>query len=352
MTNALETIAAGGFVLVVDRDAPDSLGMLVVAGEHADAEHLQRLSQLATGWSYLALTDERCERLGLQLVAARDDDLVHAPVTVTIQAREGVGGGVGLTHRARTIAVAIDPETTQRDIRFGGHVLPLRGRPGGLLERAGPTEAALDLTRMAGLNPSAVLGEVLNGDGSPAQGDQLTEHARRHGLPVVTIGDLIAYRRRAERLVERQVATTIATRTGEYLAVGYLAAIDHTEHMAMVRGEVTGERDVLVYMHLACWEGDVFGSRACECRARLDAAEAAIGRAGRGVIVHLASPAYFHHQERAHDDQLRDFGIGAQILADLGLSTIRVLSDRARPLPGLEGYGLSISGHAPLLGAR
>jgi 3,4-dihydroxy 2-butanone 4-phosphate synthase / GTP cyclohydrolase II len=182
------------------------------------------------------------------------------------------------------------------------------------------------------------------------QGEQLHAFARRHDLPLLTIGDLIAYRREHQRLVERVTEATLATTTGTYRAVGYLAAADHAEHMALVRGDLEGHADVLVYIHLSCWQGDVFASTACDCRARLDAATNAIATAGRGVVVHLAHPAYHEHQDRASDERVRDFGVGAQILADLGLTTIRVLTDHPRPLPGLDGYGLSVTGHAPLLG--
>jgi 3,4-dihydroxy 2-butanone 4-phosphate synthase / GTP cyclohydrolase II len=346
----LQAIRTGGMVVVVDADTSPGLGVVVMAAQHADAAGLTALARVATGLSYLALTDSRCDELGLELVAARDDSLLHAPLTVPIAAVDGVVTGVSSAERARTIAVAIDPDKDRRDIRRGGHVLPLRGRSGGVLERAGPTEAAIDLARLAGMAPAAVLGEIVNEDGTATEAHQLAAFTAREGMPMVTIGEIIAHRRRTERLVHRIVDTTIQTTRGQYLAVGYHAPLEGREHMALVRGEVAGGNDVLVYVHVACWEGDVFHSRACDCHARLEAAQAALERAGAGVLVHLASPFAHHHRERAHDEQIRDFGIGAQILADLGLTSIRVLSDSGRPVPGLEGFGLTITGHERLLG--
>jgi len=346
---AIAEIAKGRMVVVIDRDAPDNMGMLVMGAEHADGASLRSFTKLATGLMYLALTDERCEELGLRLVAAHDDSLLRAPLTVSIAAREGIVSGISMAERARTIHVAIDPGAGRGDIVVGGHINPLRGRSGGVLERAGPTEAAIDLARAAGLKPAGLVGEIVLEDGSEAQGQALKAFAATHKLSLVTIGDLIAYRRSHERLVKRIVGAELPTASGVYEAIGYLGLLDHREHLVLVRGDVKGQHDVLVYVHLACWEGDVFAGTRCDCRARLDAAATAIAEAGRGVIVHLARAGYDRHEVRGHDDNLRDFGVGAQIFADLGLTSIRVLTDRPRPLPGLEGYGLTIAGHQPLL---
>jgi 3,4-dihydroxy 2-butanone 4-phosphate synthase/GTP cyclohydrolase II len=349
VATAIETLRTGGTIVITDGDGRlGGLGTPVMAAEHADAAALMAFAKRAPG-SYLALTDQRCEELGLDLVAERDD-LIHPPITATIRARD-VSSGVGFAERARSIAVAIDPGCGPDDISIGGNVLPLRARPGGVLERAGMTEASTDLLRLGGLVPAAVHGEILNLEGNVARGEEVVEFAEREGLPTIAIAEIIAHRRRSERLVRRIVSTSLATVNGVYQAVGYLGNLDDAEHVALIRGEVAGQEDVLVYIHRACWEGDVFRSKLCDCRARLDAAEEAIDAAGRGVLVHLAHPGYHSHQHRTHDDQVRDTGLGAQILAELGLTTITVLTDHVRPYVGLEGYGLTVTGHRPLLSA-
>ena len=346
---AIEAIGEGRMVVVVDRAGPGSLGLVVMSAQHADAESLRSLHAVAGGSVYLALPDERCEALGLDLAAERDDSFMRPPRTMTIAARHGVVFGVSLEEHARTISVAIDPATGPSDIVIGGHVHPLRARPGGVLERAGWTEAGIDLGRLAGVNPSAMLAEILREDGTQPQGDELVAFADERGLPVVTIGELIAYRRMTDRLVRRIVEAELPTPSGTYLAVGYMGLLDRREHLALVRGDVAGRADVPVYVHLACWEGDVFGSTRCTCRARLDAAMRAIADAGRGVIVHLARDDQDPHAPRVDEARVRDFGVGAQILADLGLTSLRVLSDNERALPGLEGFGLSVASYQPLL---
>ena len=350
VADAAAAVGRGEAVLVVDGLGPETIGMLILSAQHADAAALHRLSRLAGGDSYLALTAERCDQLGLDRVTAAKDDLVHPPATVPISAADGLTHGMGVAERARTIAVAIDPAQGRDAIRLGGHVLPYRARVGGVLERAGYTEAAVDLARLAGVVPAGVLAEVIGEDGAVLQGAGLFAFAEREGVPLLTIGELIEERRRSQRLVARMVQTPIAMRSGHYLAVGYQALGDATEHIALVRGEVAGQEDVLVYIHLGCWEGDVFRASTCDCRARLDAALEAIAAEGRGVVVHLANREHMHHERRANDHQVRDHGIGAQILADLGLTTICVLSGRDRPLPGLEGFGLRVTGHRALLG--
>jgi 3,4-dihydroxy 2-butanone 4-phosphate synthase / GTP cyclohydrolase II len=344
---ARSALAAGGCVVVLDREGPDGSGMVVMAAARASRASLQDLRRVATGDMYLALSDERCEALGLELIPARDDDLLVAPVTMRIAARDGVSVGVSLAEHARTIAVAIDPASGSADIRLGGHVQPLRARPGGILERAGYSEAAVELAGLAGIAPAGVIGEIRDDAGGAPVGLEVEAHASRHRLPVVTIGDLIAYRRRHERLVERVVTAALPTAHGVFTAVGYRAVLDGHEHLALVKGDVARTDETLVYVHLACWAGDVFGSRSCNCRARLDAALAAIETAGRGVVVHLAREHPDTHRRRHRDDELRDYGIGAQILADLGVTAIRVLTDHPRPLPGLEGYGIEITSHRP-----
>ena len=342
---ARSALAAGDCIMLLDRDGPDAQGVVVMAASGANRASLHRLRGLATGDVYLALSDERCAALGLSLIPDRDDDLVVAPVTMRIAARTGVAVGVSLAEHARTIAVAIDPDSGPADIRLGGHVQPLRARPGGILERAGYTEAAVDLGRLAGLAPAGVIGEIRDDVGGAPAGRELHAHASAHGLLLVTIGDLIAYRRRHERLVERVVTAELPTVHGVFTAVGYRSLLDGLEHLALVKGEVAGSEETLVYVHVACWAGDAFASRCCECRTKLDAALLSADVAGCGVIVHLARANPSTHQDRRRDEELRDYGVGAQILADLGITSIRILTDHPRPLPGLEGYGIEIAGH-------
>jgi 3,4-dihydroxy 2-butanone 4-phosphate synthase/GTP cyclohydrolase II len=347
----LERFAAGTPVVVADRTTDDGAGLVLIPAQLATADRLRTLTDVARGAVYLALADDQCRRLDLDLIAARDDSMRRPPRTVTISAREGIDTGVSLEEHARTIRVAIDPGSTARDIVSGGHVHPLRARPGGVLERAGWTEAGVDLARLAGLDPSAVLAEIRLDDGTEPRGGELVDFAERRGLPLITIGEVIAYRRCHERLVERVAEAELPTVAGTYRAIGYADVLDGREHLALVRGDVAGREDVLVYLHLACWEGDVFRSVRCDCRARLDAATRAVSAAGQGVIVHLAPEGRDRHNARDPGAHLRDFGVGAQILADQGLASLCVLSDNPRPLPGLEGFGLTISGYAPLLTA-
>lgn len=348
ITRAVEALQDEGIVLIADAPGvAGSRGMAAMAAERADPRALLRFAGLTTGWPYLALTDERCEELGLDLVAARDDADAHAPLTTPIKARDGVTTGVSMEERSRTIGVAIDPARGRDDIRTGGNILPLRGRQGGVLVRAGYTEAAIDLARIADLGAAAVLGALINPDGTETVGEQLVVLGRRERLPLVTIEQVIAHRRRTEPMIRRVASAGLATRSGTYTAYGYLSHLDGTEHMALVRGELGDEMPV--YIHKACWEGDVFGSLLCPCRPMLDAAVRAVAEAGRGVIVHLAQPDDYHHGTRTPDELIRDLGMGAQILVDLGLSRITLLTDQARPLVGLGGYGLTVVDQRPLL---
>jgi 3,4-dihydroxy 2-butanone 4-phosphate synthase/GTP cyclohydrolase II len=368
--DAIADIRAGGMVVVVDSPDRENEGDLVMAAECVTPEAVNFMARHARGLICLSLTPERCDELGLPMMTQLNRTPYGTAFTVSIEARTGVSTGISAADRARTIQVAVDPATRPEDLIQPGHVFPLRARPHGVLERTGQTEASVDLARLAGFSGAGVICEVMNDDGNMARVPDLVDYCRQHGLKMVTVADLVAFRHRREKLVERIASAQLPTRYGDFVSHGFRSMIDGQHHVALVMGDVDGAEDVLVRVHSECVTGDVFHSLRCDCGDQLERALAQIAEEGRGVLLYLAQEGRgigllnklraYELQEQGMDTvdanvalglpvDSRDYGMGAQILADLGLSTIRVLTNNPKKIVGLEGYGLTVTEQLPIV---
>jgi 3,4-dihydroxy 2-butanone 4-phosphate synthase/GTP cyclohydrolase II len=366
---AIEDIRQGKFVVVVDAADRENEGDLTIAAQFATPEAINFMATHGRGLICLCLTPERVDELGLRMMTEHNETPFGTAFTVSIEAREGITTGISAPDRSRTIQVAIDPSKGHADVVEPGHVFPLRARPGGVLERAGQTEAAVDLARLAGLLPAGVVCEVMRDDGTMARVPDLIPYSKRHGVKLITVQDLIEYRRRTEKLVERTVATRLPTAYGEFTAVAFREKLTGKTHVALVRGEVEGAEDVLVRVHSECLTGDVFHSLRCDCGEQLELALEQIAAEERGVLLYMAQEGRgigllnklraYELQEEGLDTveanlrlgfpaDARDYGIGNQILADLGLSTIRILTNNPKKIVGIEGFGLKVVEQVPI----
>jgi 3,4-dihydroxy 2-butanone 4-phosphate synthase/GTP cyclohydrolase II len=369
---AIADLAAGKLVIVADDEDRENEGDLICAAQHVTPESINFMIKRAGGLICLALTGERVDQLGLAPMAESNLDEYRTAYTVSVDAspRFGVTTGISAQDRAMTIRTIVDPATVASDLRHGGHVFPLRARDGGVLQRVGHTETAVDLARLAGVIPAGVICEILNEDGTTAKRPQLIEFAKTHGLAFITVAQVVAHRLKNERLVHRVAQARLPTNFGTWKVLGYRNDVDDAEHVAIVYGEIGDGENALVRMHSKCLTGDVFHSMRCDCGWQLETAMTMIQAEGRGVIVYLDQEGRgigllnklkaYELQDAGADTveaneqlgfapDLRNYGIGAQILLDLGLKSIRPITNNPRKMVGLEGYGLRVDERVPIV---
>ena len=368
---AVEEIRQGRMIVLIDDEDRENEGDLTMAAEKITPEAINFMAKFGRGLICLALTEQRCEELNLPLMSTINTSVHGTAFTEAIDAKLGVTTGISASDRAITVLTAIDPKTRPQDLARPGHMFPLRARNGGVLVRAGQTEASVDLSRIAGLNPSGVICEIMNEDGTMSRVPQLLDFCREHNLKMLTVADLIRYRMNHERYVRRVAEAVLPTRFGEFRMIAYASDVDHDMHIALIRGELIGSTPPLVRVHSHCLTGDVFGSLACDCPDLVAKSMEKIAEEGRGVFLYLHHTGrgfsidtpdtpgklpliHFHTRGQLDREPARqrmvqhESGIGAQILIDLGLKDIRVVTNHPKKVVALEGYGIRIADQVPL----
>lgn len=360
---ALEDMANGKMVILVDDEDRENEGDLCMAAEKVTPEAINFMAKYGRGLICLSLTPQRVEELKLRMMTDQNSSSFGTAFTVSIEAKKGVTTGISAHDRYVTIRTAIDPKSKADDLARPGHVFPLRARPGGVLQRAGQTEGSVDLARLAGLNPSGVICEIMSDDGTMARVPELMEFGKKHHIKIVTVKDLIHYRMRTERFVRRTATVKMPTRHGVFTAISYANSIDDQVHLALVKGEIQPGDKVLVRVHSECLTGDVFGSKRCDCGYQLHLAMEIIDKEGKGVVLYMRQEGRgigldnklkaYELQDKGLDtveaniqlgfkSDLRDYGVGAQMLVDLGVRKIRLMTNNPKKIVGLEGYGLKV----------